>query len=437
MILPHYCKIWKFIFSTLLIWLFLFFSSLNISESYYFWLKSADNTPEDIENIEKSLGVKIPVVSFIFDPRDESDVLNSIDRIVKKLWTDRIYHFTISPDMYSATDVVEWKFDAKYKDFFKKIKEKNLHVIFRTMHEMNGGRYPWSSNPEKFKAAWIHVRSLSRVAWLTEENILFDFSVNHRDMPTKWIPSQSASLIQCNIKKDDCYHFEDYYPWNEFVDVVWFTFYNRWKANSNRLWLTPTQILYDPNWNTYERIKALGKPIVIDEVATTSVRYEWEYNFEKSRSEYLNHDERKDNWIHQLWEFLVNHPEINVAIYFNTDYTHWLEYKVIWEADRAIVNLKDNKVYGWFEELEVFSEKALDNILSSLFHLKKLEIEWEKVFISSKCNKQSSTILSIINQKASTKEWKLNVINEIKSKNIKSGCITQVLDTLSKVYSKN
>ena len=130
MILPHYCKIWKFVFSTLLIWLFLFFSSLNISESYYFWLKSADNTPEDIENIEKSLGVKIPVVSFIFDPRDESDVLNSIDRIVEKLWTDRIYHFTISPDMYSATDVVEWKFDAKYKDFFTKIKEKNLHVIF-------------------------------------------------------------------------------------------------------------------------------------------------------------------------------------------------------------------------------------------------------------------------------------------------------------------
>ena len=134
---------------------------------------------------------------------------------------------------------------------------------------------------------------------------------------------------------------------------------------------------------------------------------------------------------------MVNHPEINVAIYFNTDYTHWLEYKITWEADRAIVNLKDNKVYGWFEELEVFSEKALDNILSSLFHLKKLEIEWEKVFVSSKCNKQSSTILSIINQKASTKEWKLNVINEIKSKNIKSDCITQVLDTLSKVYSKN
>ena len=387
MISLRYCKIWKIFLPILLIWFFSVLLNINIGKSYYFWLKSADNTPENIQAIENNYGVHLPVVSFIFDPWSENDVLNSIDKIVDLLWTDRVYHFTISPDMYSANDVVLWKFDTQYTSFFKKIKEKNLHVIFRTMHEMNGWWYPWSSNPEKFKAAWIHVWTLSRVAWLSEENILFDFSVNHRDMPTNWTPSQSAALIQCNVGKDDCYHFEDYYPWDEFVDVVWFTFYNRWKANSNRQRLTPTQILYDPNWNTYERIKALNKPIVIDEVATTSVRYDWNYNFEKSRSEYLNHDERKDNWIHQLWEFLVNRPEIVAAVYFNTDYTHGLSFKVIWEADWAIVNIEDNKVYGGFQELEMFSEKKLDNILGSLFHLKQFKIEWESVFISKKCDK--------------------------------------------------
>lgn len=408
---------------------------MNISNSYYFWLKSADNTPENIGKIESNLNVKIPVVSFIFDPRDESDVLNSIDRIVDLLGTDRIYHFTISPDMYSANDVVLWKFDAQYTAFFKKIKEKNLHVIFRTMHEMNGWRYPWSSNPEKFKAAWIHVWTLSRVVWLSEENILFDFSVNHRDMPTKWMPSQSASLIQCNVTKDDCYHFEDYYPWDEFVDVVWFTFYNRWKANSNRLRLTPTEILYDTNWNTYERIKALNKPIVIDEVATTSVRYEWNYNFNKSRSEYLNHDERKDNWIHQLWEFLVNRPEIVAAVYFNTDYTHGLSFKVVWEADWAIVNIEDNKVYGWFQELEMFSEKKLDNILGSLFQLSNFEVEWENIFISKKCNRETNIILSAIKKKETNQE-KMEVIKKIQDANIKSDCISESLNKLLKIYSK-
>jgi len=433
--LHHYCKTWKFIFSILLVWLFSFCLNFNISESYYFWLKSADNTPENIDIIENSLNVKLPVVSFIFDPRDENDVLNSIDKIVEILWTDRIYHFTVSPDMYSANDVVLWKFDTQYTAFFKKMKEKNLHVIFRTMHEMNGWRYPWSSNPEKFKAARIHVRTLSRIAGLNEENIAFDFSVNHRDMPTKWTPSQSASLTQCNITKDDCYHFEDYYPWDEFVDVVWFTFYNRWKANSNRQWLTPTEILYDPNWNTYERIKALNKPIVIDEVATTSVRYNWNYDFNKSRNEYLNHDERKDNWIHQLWEFLVNRPEIIATIYFNTDYTHGLSFKVVWEADRAIVNIEDNKIYGWFDELEMFSEKDLDSILGSLFHLSKFEINWENIFISKKCNKEANIILSSINKKESEQE-KLELIKKIQDSNIKSDCISEILNSIIKIYTK-
>lgn len=429
-------KIQKFIYSILLIWFFSFLTNLNISESYYFWLKSADNTPENIEAIENTYNVNLPIVSFIFDPRDENDVLNSIDRIVDKLWTDRIYHFTISPDMYSANDVVLWKFDAQYTAFFKKIKEKNIRVIFRTMHEMNGWRYPRSSNPEKFKAAWIHVWTLSRVVWLSEENIAFDFSVNHRDMPTKGKPSQSASLIQCNITKDDCYHFEDYYPWDEFVDVVWFTFYNRWKANSNRQWLTPTQILYDPNWNTYERIKALNKPIVIDEVATTSVRYDWSYDFNKSRNEYLNHDERKNQRIHQLREFLVNRPEIVAAVYFNTDYTHGLSFKVIWEADRAIVNIEDNKVYGWFDELEMFSEKNLDNIFSSLFHLSKFSIEWENIFFSKKCIKETTTLSSIINEKAKTNDEKLALITKLQKTNFKSECINESLNTLLKVYSK-
>lgn len=53
------------------------------------------------------------------------------------------------------------------------------------MHEMNGGRYPRSSNPTTFKEAWIHVWNLSREVGLTKSNILFDMSVNARDLPAK------------------------------------------------------------------------------------------------------------------------------------------------------------------------------------------------------------------------------------------------------------
>ncbi|NCQ81626.1 hypothetical protein GW750_02235 [bacterium] len=37
------------------------------------------------------------------------------------------------------------------------IKTLDITVIFRTMHEMNGGRYPWGSDPESFKKARKHV----------------------------------------------------------------------------------------------------------------------------------------------------------------------------------------------------------------------------------------------------------------------------------------
>ena len=423
----------------LFLWIstFICLSFSNFSNWYYFWLKSADNTPANIQSIEETLNVKLPVVSFIFDPRDENDVLNSIDNIVNILWKDRIYHFTISPDKYSAEDVVLWKFDAQYTAFFNKVKEKNLHVIFRTMHEMNGGRYPRSSNPEKFKAARIHVRTLSRLAWLDEENIAFDFSINHWDMPTKWTPSQSAQLIKCIPWKKGCYHFEDYYPWDEFVDVVWFTFYNRWKAIDNRQWLSPSTILYDSNRKTYERVKKLNKPIIIDEVATTSVRYEWNYKFEKSRNEYLNDNERKDYWLYQLREFLINHPEIIVISYFNTDYTHWLSFKVTWEADWAIVNIWDNKVYNWFRDLELFWEKDLGNILKTLFKSEKITIDWMEMLVSDSYAKEIKTISRIINTKASDINGKIRLLNILKNANFNSKPLNKAINILYEAYTNN
>ena len=386
--------------------------------------------------IENSLEVRLPIVSFIFDPWDKSDVLNSIDKIVDELGTDRIYHFTISPDWFSAEDVVLWKFDDQYNAFFKKVKEKNLHVIFRTMHEMNGWWYPRSSNPEKFKAAWIHVRTLSRVAKLNEENILFDFSVNHRDMPTKWTPSQSAELIKCTVWKKWCYHFEDYYPWDEFVDVVWFTFYNRWKAVDNRQWLTPSEILYDREWKTYERIKALNKPIIIDEVATTSVRYKWGYNFEKSRNEYLNDSDRKDQWLYQLWEFLINHPEIVAILYFNTDYTHWLTSKITWEADWAIVNIVDNKVYNWFSELEMFWEKDLNTILKNNFHTERIIIEDIETYISPTYSREINFIKMLLDDETDNVSEKLNLVRRLQKIDFKSKNIDNALSVLWNVYDK-
>jgi hypothetical protein len=129
--------------------------------AYLFGMKSWDNSISNIQRIEKEYNMDIPIVSFIFDPRGPH-VETIINKLNTELGEDKIYHISLSPNMYSAKEVAEGKFDKQYKQFFQDIKKNNLRVVFRTMHEMNGGRYPRSSNPENFKKAWIHTWELSR-----------------------------------------------------------------------------------------------------------------------------------------------------------------------------------------------------------------------------------------------------------------------------------
>lgn len=342
--------------SKLLITIFLISCIFNLAsntKAYIFWLKSSDNTIENIQEIENKYQIRLPVVWFIFDPR-WNHILDTINNLWSWLGYDRVYHITVSPNNFSAQEVIEWIFDKEYQSVFKAIKNNDIKVIFRTMHEMNWWRYPRASNPELFKQAWIHVWKLSRKEWLNQFNILFDFSINHRDMPTNQTPSQSAKLIQCSPsqkEKLNCYTFEDYYPWDNYVDIVWVSFYNRWKATSNRLRIAPEEIINDTSRNTLSRMEKLWKPLFIDEVATTSVYYTSAYDAQKSKEIYNTQTERKNQRLKQLKDFMLKHHQIYWALYFNTDYTDWLHFPQLWEADRSIINLYRDKFYQWFWDI--------------------------------------------------------------------------------------
>jgi len=380
---------------------------------YFMWLKSFDNSISNISEIQKAYKLNLPIVWFIFDSR-WSDIKYVVNNFVSALGTNKIYHITLSPAQYSAKDVAEWKYDSEYKDFFQTIKDNDLKVIFRTMHEMNWGWYPRGSNPTYFQQAWIHVRELSRQVWLDQRNILFDMSVNHRDMPTTAsTPSQSAPLINCNPSKkyktvtyktfvktgyktetvtkkvakpqtarekatnkpveyetvtetktvaypiyktttervQNCFTFEDYYPWNQYVDIMWVTFYNRWKATYSRQWYDPDRILNDPTWKTLQRLKSYNKPIFIDEVWTTAVWYTWAYSLEQAQLSYENDYHDKNARLVSLKDFLLANPSIFGALYFNVDYTNWLQKWIPWEADWAVINLNNWKLYEWIFDI--------------------------------------------------------------------------------------
>ena len=107
------------------------------SEAYLFGMKSWDNSISNIQRIEKEYKLDLPIVSFIFDPRGPH-VEAMMNKLNTELGEDKVYHISLSPDMYSAKEVAEGKFDKQYKQFFQDIKKNNLRIIFRTMHEMNG-----------------------------------------------------------------------------------------------------------------------------------------------------------------------------------------------------------------------------------------------------------------------------------------------------------
>lgn len=396
--------------------LLIFLLTIWISSTnwYVFGIKSADNTITNIVEIQNKYNFDFKIVGFIFDPRSEN-VLWIMDNLNTFLWTWKIYHITLSPNSYSAKQVAEWIFDEQYRQFFQTIKDNDLKVIFRTMHEMNWGRYPRWSNPKRFKEARIHVRELSREMWLDQNNILFDFSVNHRDMPTKETPSQSAKLITCNKYKTDCYKFEDYYPWEDFVDIMWVTFYNRWKATYSRQWYSPNRILNDSSRDTLSRLKSFNKPIFIDEVWTTAVRYSWAYNFIKSKIAYNTDYDKKNERLIQLNTFTQQNPEIIWMTYFNTDFTNWMTTRIPWEADRAIININNDKIYYWIYDLYVNESKQDFEKIKNLFSVPKKE----KTIYFSKKQKQDLADLMI------EKFWKEEsikriekIINNTNSKNI-------------------
>jgi len=362
------------------------FNLASNTNAYIFWLKSSDNTIENIQQIEKKYKIRLPIVWFIFDPRWDN-VLDTINNLGSWLGLDRVYHITISPNIFNAKDVADWKFDQEYISVFKAIKDNDLKVIFRTMHEMNGWRYARASNPETFKQAWIHVRKLSRKVWLTQYNILFDFSINHRDMPTLQSPSQTAKLIQCSPwqkEKLRCYTFEDYYPGDDYVDIVWVSFYNRWKATSNRLRLSPNKTVSDTSRDTLSRMKKYYKPIFIDEVWTTAVYYSGSYNAKKSKEIYQKEFYKKNLRLNQLKDFFLGEPEIYWAVYFNTDYTDWLNYPTVGEADWSIINLFRDKFYLWFRDLYKWSNNNFyksDSI--KLFQTFVYSLSWKNILLPS------------------------------------------------------
>lgn len=374
---------------------------VNKSHAYTFGMLSHDDTIESIQAIEKKHNLNLPMVSFIRDAYGDQarDVMN---RLPSSLGTGRIYHITISPRAYTAQQVAWWMYDREYSLFFKHIKNSGIKVIFRTMHEMNGWRYPRSWNPKEFKKARIHIYQLSRQEWLDQSQILFDFSTNAWDMPPSWweVPNQNTTLIKCTqwMKLNKwCLTREDYYPGGEYVDMMGVTFYNRGKATSNRSRISPKNITEEPEFSIWKRISSQGKPVIIDEVGTTSIRYEWNYNRNTSIQHYQSDSGHalKNKRIEQLATRAASKSELVGLNYFNVDRTMGLERENSGETDWSAIDLERNRYYPSIMKLYQWGDQNLIKLFITPEQKRKEGIgTWKKWIIKKKSTSKTWSIIS-------------------------------------------
>lgn len=232
----------------------------------------------------------------------------------------------ISPFGFSAAEVASGVYDTQYNRFFEIVKESKAKFLFRTMHEMNGSWYSWSGDSENFKKAWVHIYELSRKAGLNTSNILFIFSANSEDLPAAIEGVIGGEMIYCTPKlhiETKCKALEDYYPGDEYVDMMGLSLYNwgRGRPEPWAYWKSFYELFDNRSSDIYSRLQSYRKPIFLDEVGTTAVDFKGEWTFDKVVNVYDDDFGRKDYWIAQMREQIKKFPEIVGAMYFNRDKT--------------------------------------------------------------------------------------------------------------------
>jgi hypothetical protein len=157
-----------------------------------------------IKDWETKNKTTLPIIGLIFDQYGDAES-TYLSNVVNALGAGRIYHVSLSPYGYTAQEVVDGSYDTEYRRFFADMKRLDIRVVFRTMHEMNGGRYSRASDPESFKQAWIRVYTLARRTMkIQSDRLLFSLSYNSQDLPTSESrPSQSSVYEYCGQWRKD------------------------------------------------------------------------------------------------------------------------------------------------------------------------------------------------------------------------------------------
>lgn len=131
-----------------------------------------------------------------------------------------------------------------------------------------------------------------------------------------------------------------------------------------------------------------------------------------TREMYKTNYDMKNKRLYQFKRLLRNEPSIIGAVYFNVDYTNGLTQRLVGEADRAVVNIGQNKTYNTIFNLINNSEDIHQrSSLANLFGVGLITINDITTFITPRYAKPIKNLRAGINKLYSGDTAKIKALN--------------------------
>lgn len=241
-------------------------------------LEGLPQSPEFIRKLEQDTGLPVSLVNFFlqwpqdpgFDnfPGQTLHAVLSLGALPVLTW-EPMYYEDHREHMIPAAVILEGGYDEYITLFARRISELDGHVIIRFAHEMNLSRYHWGGtldeygpeSPERYIRMFRHVVEIFREKGV--QNALFAFCPNNESLPNpKFHPGAEWNDA------------ENYYPGDEFVDVLGMDGYNWGTTRTmnehgwNSKWLSFREIFQD----IYHQLRGINPDMPLYVFETASVR---------------------------------------------------------------------------------------------------------------------------------------------------------------------
>lgn len=253
------------------------------------WGIFENTAPESFDflsSLEKKLDYNFEFLvkyqSFSSEGFPMSEMLNAYKNDKSILLTLQTMHLDNKDNATIMYSILDGQYDDFFNDYAKKIKEFNHPIMFRLNNEMNGdwctySSYYYSKDADIFKDVYKYIYKVFESNGV--DNVLWVWNPHDNSFPDfKWNS------------------YLNYYPGDEYVDIVGLTGYNAGTYYEGEKWRDFNEI-YIPLYNEY--VENFNKPFMITEFGCNSVGGD------------------KVKWINEMFSNIKHFKNIKVAIWWN------------------------------------------------------------------------------------------------------------------------